>query len=83
VRRTKRGWRLEWHVDENMIPYDRKSDGIYPPLTNDRTLSLEDAFAAHRRQPAIEKRFQQLKRVFNIAPVFLENDDRVEAFFGV
>src|SRR3990172_2963444 len=81
VRRTKRGWRLEWRVDENMIAYDRKSDGMYPLLTNDRALSVQDAFAAHRRQPAIEKRFEQLKSVFEIAPLFLKNEDRIEAFF--
>jgi len=81
VRRTKRGWRLEWQVDENMIAYDRKSDGMYPLLTNDRELSVKDAFAAHRRQPAIEKRFEQLKCVFEIAPLFLKNEARIEAFF--
>ncbi len=83
VRRTKRGWRLDWRIDENMIAYDRKSDGMYPLLTNDRTLTVQDAFAAHRRQPAIEKRFAQLKSVFAIAPVFLKNEARIEAFFCV
>ena len=83
VRHTKRGWRLEWQVDENMIAYDRKSDGMYPLLTNDRTLSVQQAFAAHRRQPAIEKRFEQLKTVFELAPVFLKNEARIEAFFLV
>ena len=83
VRRTKRGWRLDWRIDENMIAYDRKSDGMYPLLTNDRTLTIQEVFAAHRRQPAIEKRFEQLKSVFAIAPVFLKNEDRIEAFFCV
>jgi transposase len=83
VRHTKRGWRLEWQVDENMIAYDRKSDGMYPLLTNDGTLSVQQAFAAHRRQPAIEKRFEQLKTVFELAPVFLKNEARIEAFFLV
>jgi transposase len=83
VRRTKRGWRLEWTVDENMIAYDRRSDGMYPLLTNDRTLSLQAAFAAHRRQPAIEKRFEQLKTVFELAPVFLKNEGRIEALFSL
>ena len=83
VRRTKSGWRLEWQVDENMIAYDRKSDGMYPLLTNDRSLSLQEAFAAHRRQPAIEKRFEQLKSVFEIAPIFLKNDARIEALFCI
>lgn len=83
VRRTKHGWRLEWQVDENVITYDRRSEGMYPLLTNDRELSPEEAFAAHRRQPAIEKRFEQLKTVFEIAPVFLKNETRVEALFFV
>ena len=83
VRRTKRGWRLDWKVDENMIAYDRKSDGMYPLLTNDRDLSIQEAFAAHRRQPIIEKRFEQLKSVFELAPVFLKNEARIEAFFCV
>ena len=52
-------------------------------ITNDRQLSLVDVFAAHRRQPAIEKRFEQLKTVFEIAPVFLKNEDRIEALFTV
>ncbi len=83
VRRTKRGWRLAWKVDEHMIADDRKSDGMYPLLTNDRELSVQEAFAAHRRQPAIEKRFQQLKSVFELAPIFLKNEARIEAFFFV
>ncbi len=83
VRRTKRGWRLAWKVDEHMIAYDRNSDGMYPLLTNDRELSIQEAFAAHRRQPAIEKRFAQLKSVFELAPIFLKNEARIEAFFFV
>jgi transposase len=51
-----------------------------PPLTNDRRLSVQETFAAHRRQPAIEKRFQQLKSVFELAPLFLKAEARIEAF---
>jgi transposase len=40
-------------------------------------------FEAHKRQPSIEKRFAQLKSVFEIAPVLLENDGRIEALFFV
>ena len=81
LRSTKRGWRLEWLVDEKLIAYDHKSDGMYPLITNDRNISVADAFAAHRRQPAIEKRFEQLKSVFELAPVFLKNEGRIEALF--
>jgi transposase len=38
---------------------------------------------AHKRQPTIEKRFEQLKTVHEIAPVFLKNPARIDAFFTV
>lgn len=82
-RKTKRRWRLRWSLDEERIAYDRKSDGMYPLLTNDRTLSPQQVLEAHKRQPTIEKRFAQTKTVFEIAPVLLKNPGRVEALFFV
>jgi transposase len=72
---------IAWHVDECAIAYDRKSDGMYPLLTNDRSLSPRQVLQAHKEQPKIEKRFQQMKTVHEIAPVFLKNEGRVEALF--
>lgn len=83
VRKTRKLWRLTWSTDEEAIAYDRKSDGMYPLLTNDRTLTNAQVLEAHKRQPMIEKRFEQTKSVFEIAPVFLKNDGRIEAFFFV
>jgi len=40
-------------------------------------------FEAHKRQPSIEKRFEQTKTVFEIAPVLLKNEGRIEALFFV
>lgn len=83
VRKTRKFWRLAWQVDEEKIAYDRKSDGMYPLLTNDRSLSDTEVFEAHKRQPTIEKRFEQTKTVFEIAPVLLKNEGRIEALFFV
>ena len=58
VRKTRRFWRLRWHVDEKAIAYERKSDGMYPLLTNDWTLTDAQVLDAHKRQPMIEKRFE-------------------------
>lgn len=82
-RRTRKLWRVEWSLDEERIAYDRKSDGMYPLLTNDRTLAPRDVFLAHKRQPAIERRFSELKSGLEIAPAFLKNEARIEAFFFV
>ena len=56
---------------------------MFPLLTNDRTLSDAQVFEAHKRQPTIEKRFEQTKTVFEIAPVLLKNEGRIEALFFV
>lgn len=81
VRKTRRFWRLTWQVNESVLAYDRKSDGMYPLLTNDRTLTDAQILEAHKRQPTIEKRFEQTKTVFEIAPVLLKNEGRIEALF--
>jgi transposase len=78
---TRRRWDVEWTLDEAAIAYDRKSDGMYPLLTNDRTLTPAQVLEAHKGQPTIEKRFEQTKTVHEIAPVFLKNEGRIEALF--
>jgi transposase len=80
-RKTKRRHDIVWHIDEAAIAYDRKSDGTYPLLTNDKTLSPREVLEAHKGQPKIEKRFEQMKTVHEIAPVFLKNEGRIEALF--
>jgi transposase len=78
---TRRRHDIVWRLDEAAIAYDRKSDGMYPLLTNHRGLTPRQVLEAHKRQPTIEKRFQQLKSVHAIAPVCLKNEDRIEALF--
>jgi transposase len=74
---------VQWHIEEHAIDYDRKSDGMYPLLTNDCKLTDAQVLEAHKCQPTIEKRFEQTKSVFEIAPVLLKNEGRVEALFFV
>jgi len=78
---TRRRWDIEWETDEAALAYDRKSDGMYPLLTNDRTLTPAQVLEAHKGQPSIEKRFHQCKTVHEIAPVLLKNEGRIEALF--
>lgn len=83
VRNTRKRWGLQWDLDEDKIAYDRKSDGMYPLLTNDRNLTDAQVLEAHKRQPTIERRFEQTKTVLEIAPVALKNKGRIEAFLFV
>ena len=78
---TRRRYDIEWIMDEATIAYDKRSDGMYPLLCNDRSLTPAQVLTAHKGQPRIEKRFEQLKTVHEIAPVFLKNEARIEALF--
>jgi transposase len=78
---TLRRYDLEWTVDQAAIDYDKKSDGMYPLICNDRNLTAVQVLEAHKGQPTIEKRFEQIKTVHEIAPVFLKNPGRIEALF--
>ena len=80
---TRRRYDLEWTLDQDAIAYDEKSDGMYPLLCNDRSLSPAEVLTAHKGQPTLEKRFEQVKTVHQIAPVFLKNPARIEALFTV
>ncbi|OXC80426.1 Transposase [Caballeronia sordidicola] len=78
---TKWRFDIEWTTDEQAINYDHSSDGMYPLVTNDRSLSPAQVLEAHKGQPMIEKRFEQIKSVQEIARVFLKDEGRIEAFF--
>ena len=78
---TVRRYDLQWTVDQAAIDYDKKSDGMYPLICNDRNLTAIQVLEAHKGQPTIEKRFEQIKTVHEIAPVFLKNPGRIEALF--
>ena len=54
---TRKRFDIEWRIDPAAIAYDEKSDGMYPLLTNDRSLTPTQVLEAHKGQPTIEKRF--------------------------
>ena len=48
-------------------------------MTNDEELSVQEALLKYKYQPFVEKRHEQLKSVFGVAPVWLKNVGRVES----
>jgi transposase len=81
VKITKKRYDIEYQLDSQAIAYDQKSVGMYPLLTNDRKLTASEVLQAHKGQPRIEKRFEQVKTVHQIAPVYLKDPGRIEALF--
>jgi len=56
-----------------------KCDGLFPLTTNDKEMSLVEGLAKYKYQPFVEKRHEQMKTVFAVAPVWLKNPERVAA----
>lgn len=70
---------VDWKEDPNAIDYDARSDGMYPLITNCEDLLAKDVLIKHKYQPTLEKRHEQMKTVYSVAPVFLKNEGRIEA----
>jgi transposase len=79
----RKRFRVEGRVREDRLTWDGKQDGMFPLLTNGRDLSLAQLLEAYRWQPTLEKRHEQLKSVYSVAPVFLKKVTRIEGLLFV
>jgi transposase len=70
---------LHWSFQAEALETEQAMDGIFPLVLNDRNLSLKEVLLAYKHQPHLERRFEQLKSVLEVMPVFLKNPSRIEA----
>ena len=55
----------------DVVGYDAVTDGCFPLITNDTTMTDAEALAAYRYQPNLERRNHLLKGAQEVAPVHL------------
>jgi transposase len=79
VRGHRTRFDLAWEANLPNIQYDARCDGIFPFITNCQDLSMAQLLEAYKYQPNLEKRHEQFKSVYEIAPVWLKNEARIEA----
>ncbi len=79
VKKVATRFDLSYRIDEVRVAADARSDGIFPLVTNVAEFSELELLQAYKRQPAIEKRFSQLKTDFEVAPVYLKAVHRIQA----
>jgi transposase len=70
--------RISWTVDEARVAHDAASDGCFPLISNDPTMTGAELLIAYKYQPNLEKRHAQLKGTQLVAPVFLRDPARIE-----
>jgi transposase len=80
---TRHQYHLKWELDTAALAAAEREDGVFPLLTNDRQLSVEEVLRAYKRQPLIEKRFSQFKTDFAVAPVYLKDIGRIQGLLAV
>ncbi len=76
---TRTHHRVAWQVNEDLVARDAASDGMFPLITCDNTITPAAALAAYRYQPNLERRNHILKGPQQLAPVFLHTPHRIEA----
>ena len=83
IKQVKHRFDVKYEIDHEQLGEAERCDGVFPLVTNDRNLSELELLHAYKRQPLIEKRFEQMKTDFAIAPVWLKDVARIDALMGV
>ena len=76
-------FQVKWKTNNSNVKADACSDGMFPLITNCEDISLKEILEKYKYQPKLEKRHEQFKTVYGIAPVLLKNITRVEALLFV
>ena len=83
VKKVATRFDLAYRIDDARVAAEASGDGIFPLVTNVSDLSDLELLHAYKRQPAIEKRFSQLKTDFEVTPVYLKAVHRIQALLCV
>jgi transposase len=70
---------LTWSRNLKALKLEARTDGLFPLLCTDSTLSAKQVLSAYKYQPRLEKRFSQFKSIHNAAPLLFKKVSRIEA----
>ena len=85
--RAGKPW-ITWDRDQQAITAASRLDGLYALATNlpdhdGAPLTALDVLKIYKDQWVVEQRHRDLKQTLKVRPVFLHNDDRIEALIAV
>jgi transposase len=83
VRQARTRFEVAHRVELERLMAEANNDGFFPLITNELSLSERDLLLAYKGQPALERRFAQLKTDFEVAPVYLQAVSRIAALLCV
>jgi len=79
---------LTWHRNTDAIAHAARLDGLYALATNladpdPAPLTALDVLRVYKDQWVVEQRHRDAKQTLKVRPVFLHNDDRIDALVTV
>jgi hypothetical protein len=79
---------IRWQRNQQAIDAASQLDGLYPLATNlpdppGQALTALDVLKTYKNQWIVEQRHRDLKQTLHVRPVFLHNDDRIQALIAV
>jgi len=83
VKEEKLRFTLRHRIELERLDEEARCDGIFPLVSNDRVMTERELLLAYKQQPAIERRFEQMKTDFVVAPVYLKEVSRIQALLCV
>lgn len=69
---------IEYSQNASSIQSEARTDGLFPIVTNSKDQAAQ-VLIMYKYQPMLEKRHEQLKSVYDVAPVLLQNPQRIES----
>jgi hypothetical protein len=75
---------LSYRRNHEAIERTARTDGITALITNlPGRLSAERVLSTYKRQWMVERRHRDLKQTLRVRPIFLQNDNRIEALVSI
>ncbi len=71
-------YELDFIRNQEEIVADSSKDGFFPLVTN-LDIEAKEVLQTYKNQPYLEKRFNTLKSVTEVAPIYLKTPERIEA----
>ena len=82
-RQERTRFELTHRVALERLDEESRCDGVFPLVSNDANLTERELLLAYKQQPALERRHEQLKTDFAVAPVYLKEASRIQALLCV
>ena len=82
-RQERTRFELTHRVVLERLDEESRCDGVFPLVSNDANLTERELLLAYKQQPALERRHEQLKTDFAVAPMYLKEASRIQALLCV